>query len=90
MPQHRDRGLLHIEARAEPLSTGTSEDQHGCGIVVDYGVVDQLEDALTSLERNPELRSQMGKNARQAYEEEFQWSEMAARLIALYESILES
>jgi glycosyltransferase involved in cell wall biosynthesis len=65
-------------------------DQHGCGIVVDYGVVDQLEDALTSLERNPELRSQMGKNARQAYEEEFQWSEMAARLIALYESILES
>jgi glycosyltransferase involved in cell wall biosynthesis len=64
-------------------------DRHGCGIVVDYGDVDQLEDALTNLERNPELRSQMGKNARRAYEEEYQWPKMAARLTALYESILE-
>ena len=65
-------------------------ERHSCGIVIEYGNIAQLEDALDQLEVSPELRDQMGRNARQAYEEHYQWSKMSARLIALYKSILET
>jgi len=62
-------------------------EKHNCGLVVDYGDVDQLDTALTNLRESPELRSWLGGNARQAYESDYSWQEMETRLIGLYASI---
>ena len=62
-------------------------DKHNCGLVVDYGDVDQLEVALINLSESPELRSWLGENARQVYESDYSWGEMESRLIGLYASL---
>lgn len=58
-----------------------------CGLVVNYGEVGQLEEVLTTLAGDPGLRSQMGENARKAYESTYNWAEMESRLLALYETL---
>lgn len=58
-----------------------------CGIVISYGDLNQLEDALIMLANNKTLREQMGINGRRAYETQYSWSEMSKRLLHLYSSI---
>jgi glycosyltransferase involved in cell wall biosynthesis len=69
-------------------AAGTNFDQiitrHECGLVVEYGDVEQLEIALTTLADDPQLRSRLGENARKAYESTYNWTEMESRLLALY------
>jgi len=63
-------------------------ENYACGLVINYGDVAELEKALTTLNGDPGLRSKMGRNARRAYEQEFNWSQMETRLIDLYMSVL--
>jgi glycosyltransferase involved in cell wall biosynthesis len=63
-------------------------EQYQCGLVVDYGDITGLEGALRSLYEDHELRSRLGKNARQAYESTYHWTEMETRLLNLYASLL--
>ncbi|RCK77230.1 MAG: Glycosyltransferase [Anaerolineae bacterium] len=58
-----------------------------CGIVISYGNLSQLEDALLKLANNQALREQMGVNGRRAYETQYSWNEMSERLLRLYSSI---
>jgi glycosyltransferase involved in cell wall biosynthesis len=58
--------------------------RHECGLVVEYGDVEQLEQALATIADDPQLRSLLGENARQAYESTYNWTEMESRLLALY------
>jgi len=73
------------------VARGTHIDQMvsqlNCGLVIPYGDVIALEAALTTLNGDNELRSQMGANARRAYEQSYQWSRMEARLIDLYTTV---
>lgn len=54
-----------------------------CGLVVNYGSLDQIEAALRSLE-DPALRRRLGENGRRAYEQTYAWPRMAQRLVDLY------
>lgn len=58
-----------------------------CGLVVEYGNVDELEAAFQMLVRDNDLRARLGKNARQAYETRYGWQIMTERLLHLYEQI---
>jgi glycosyltransferase involved in cell wall biosynthesis len=63
-------------------------EQYDCGLVVEYGDVTGLEWALSRLSEDSGLRSRLGDNARQAYEANYRWSVMAARLRDLYAAVL--
>ena len=62
--------------------------KNDCGIVVTYGQLAELEDALRQLAENPALRQRLGENARRAYETLYNWDIMKSRLIALYAQVL--
>jgi len=59
-----------------------------CGLVVNYGAADELEETLARLERDAELREKLGRAARQAYEQHYSWAVMEARLTALYQQVI--
>jgi glycosyltransferase involved in cell wall biosynthesis len=58
-----------------------------CGIVVEYGDSVALEEVLCKLHQEPEIRYQMGANARRAYEKTYSWSRMQNRLLILYHDV---
>ena len=58
------------------------------GLVVPYGDEDALEQALSRLACDPDLRRRLGECARQAYESTYSWAVMAARLRKLYADLL--
>lgn len=60
----------------------------GCGIAIPYGDAHMLEETLVQLEKNPEKRRILGQNARQAYEDQYAWENMARTLRELYLSEL--
>jgi len=55
-----------------------------CGMVVNYGDIEELGEALEFLETDPDLRSRLGRNARQAYDSRFSWEICRNRLLRLY------
>jgi glycosyltransferase involved in cell wall biosynthesis len=62
-------------------------EQAGCGLVVEYGDVPGLEEALSKLCQDTELRCQLARNARSAYLDNYSWSQMEARLLRLYQMV---
>lgn len=60
---------------------------HECGIVVEYGRIEELEKALSRLASDEALRQYLGQNARRAYETVYSWERMRQRLLSLYASI---
>ena len=96
IPNHRfssPNKLFEAMLLGKPIlvAQGTNMDEitlkTGCGLVVEYHHILQLEQALLQLARDPALRSQLGANARQAYEREYGWTKMEQRLQALYATI---
>ncbi len=79
---------------AKPIivARGTNMDlmveQYQCGLVVNYGIVDELEAALDRLAKDAELRSKLGQNGRKMYELTYSWEKMEERLLELYASLL--
>ncbi len=73
------------------VAKGTNIDriteEHQCGLVVDYGDMDGIEQAFTTLYKDPDLRNYLGRNARSAYETKYSWREMETRLLKLYTAI---
>ncbi|WP_322508826.1 glycosyltransferase family 4 protein [Anaerolinea sp.] len=62
-------------------------EEWGMGIAIPYGDVDALDEALSRLADDPELRERMGKAARRAYETRFGWKVMEQRLMDLYREL---
>ncbi|MCC6956182.1 MAG: glycosyltransferase family 4 protein [Anaerolineales bacterium] len=75
------------------VARGTNMDQivedAQCGLVLNYGAADELEAVLLRLEQDRELRTALGKSARRAYEHSYSWKEMEARLLALYQQVIQ-
>jgi glycosyltransferase involved in cell wall biosynthesis len=73
------------------VARGTNMDEivvrHDCGLVVEYGCVDELEAALARLAEDAALRLRLGLNARRAYETVYGWERMRERLLALYAAV---
>ena len=61
-----------------------------CGIVVPYGNVQAIKEAITKLKNDPLLRKKLGENGRKAYDEQFSWSIMEKRISFVYEQLRSS
>lgn len=70
------------------VARGTNMDrivlENDCGLVVTYGSRKDLESTLLRLQEHPELRKQLGINARKAYEMTYNWPRMQERLLTSY------
>ncbi len=58
-----------------------------CGLIIPYGDVAAIKEAILSLKNNPELRRTLGENGRTAYEARYGWEIMKARLISAYDEM---
>lgn len=58
------------------------------GLLVEPGDPRELAEAITRLALDGDLRTRLGINARQRVLSEFTWSHVAARTVAVYESLL--
>ncbi|TLN02569.1 glycosyltransferase family 4 protein, partial [bacterium] len=57
------------------------------GVLVKYGDEAELERAMQSLADDPDLRRQLGENARRAYDLTYSWQVMDNRLKTLYDEL---
>ena len=58
-----------------------------CGLVIPYGDIPALENALLRLQCDLDLRQRLGYNARQAYDTSYSWKIMQRRLLDLYQKV---
>jgi glycosyltransferase involved in cell wall biosynthesis len=70
--------------------TATAEKviRENCGLVVNADDISGIKQAIIKLKKNPQLRQELGANARKAYEQRYRWEIMAQRLIKLYRDII--
>lgn len=59
-----------------------------CGLIVRYGDVKAIKNAILSLKLDRNLSLNLGRNGRKAYETEYSWSIMASRLLKIYAELL--
>ncbi|MBK8453862.1 MAG: glycosyltransferase family 4 protein [Thiofilum sp.] len=78
---------LPIVASNFPLWKEIIEDNN-CGICVNPESAKDISQALEQLLSNPNLMLEMGKNARQAVIEKYNWSSESNKLLKFYQSIL--
>lgn len=99
IPNHRyasPNKLFEAMMLGKPLivCTGTNMDRMvlaaDCGLVLPYGDLPALENALGRLASDAACRQRMGENARRAYEASYSWAHMEARLRAVYASLCPS
>jgi glycosyltransferase involved in cell wall biosynthesis len=93
IPNHRyasPNKLFEAMMLGKPIvvAAGTNMDriveETGCGIVIPYGDITALEQALQRLASDPQLRDQYGAAGRKAYETRYNWELMRQKLISLY------
>lgn len=58
-----------------------------CGLVVPYGDVQAIREAIVNLKIDPRLRKELGENGRKAYEDRYSWAIMEGRLINAYNEL---
>ncbi|MBC7128507.1 MAG: glycosyltransferase family 4 protein [Thermoplasmatales archaeon] len=63
--------------------------EENCGIVIPYGDIQSIKDALTLLKNDANLRLKMGKNGRKAYENKYSWEIMKRRILRMYKEAIE-
>lgn len=76
-----------------PIITNIAHDfvrDTGCGIVVEYGNVEQIKQAIITLRDNPTLRKSMGNSGRRAFLQQYNWTSMEKKLYKIYEELLHS
>jgi glycosyltransferase involved in cell wall biosynthesis len=61
--------------------------QNNCGIVIQYGDVNAIKQAILTLKDNPDLCRKFGENGRDAYEKKYSWKTMEKRLVIAYENL---
>jgi len=61
--------------------------KENCGLVVPYGDIDAIKEAILELKNNPELRRGFGQNGRRAYENRYSWRIMEQRLLDSYRQL---
>jgi len=61
--------------------------KENCGLVVPYGDVDAIKEAILRLKNNPELRQELGQNGRRAYESRYSWKIMEQQLLDSYRQL---
>jgi len=65
-------------------------EKENCGLIVPYGDVNAIKNAIKLMKENCELRLQLGRNGRTAYKNRYNWRLMVRKLIHIYDQISES
>lgn len=60
--------------------------KENCGIVIPYGDIRALKNAVITLKNNQSLCHTLGDNGRSAFEKEYSWEIMERNLISLYQN----
>jgi glycosyltransferase involved in cell wall biosynthesis len=58
-----------------------------CGLIVPYGDISAIKNAIIMLKEDPDLCNLLGANGRRAYEQKYSWTIMEKRLLAVYERL---
>lgn len=58
-----------------------------CGLVVPYGDIKELRDAILKLMESQDIKKEMGENGRKGFETKYNWRIMEQRLINLYKKL---
>lgn len=58
-----------------------------CGLIVPFGNINEIKEAIKKLRDSPDLRIELGENGRKAYENRYNWNIMKKRLIDAYKKI---
>jgi len=58
-----------------------------CGVIVPYGDVQTIREAIVRLNNDADLRQRLGANGRRAYEERYNWHIMEQRLHDVYKEL---
>jgi len=61
--------------------------QNNCGVVVPYGDIRAIKEAIIQLRTDFHLRQELGKNGRFAYDHTYSWTIMEQRLVSAYHSL---
>jgi glycosyltransferase involved in cell wall biosynthesis len=69
-------------------STANKVYEENCGLVVDANNIEEIREAIIKLKDSPELRRELGANARRAYDQKYAWKIMERRLLALYRELI--
>lgn len=64
-------------------------EQHNCGVLVDPESPKEIAEAMQWVLAHPEEAAAMGRRGREAVEGHFSWDAESAKLIALYEDLLQ-
>lgn len=86
--------LFEAMMLAKPIIASNSSsikkiiDSERCGVIVDYGNINQLRDAILMLSNSPDLCKSLGQNGRIAYERKYSWDIMKQRILKKYSSAL--
>ena len=60
----------------------------GCGVVVRYGDVNEIKDAILYLKTNPRTKMEMGYRGRAAFQHKYNWDKLEEKLLRVYEKVL--
>ena len=60
-----------------------------CGIIVQYGNIEEIKLAILKLKDNPLLCKSFGENGKLAYDKKYSWKQMERRLIEVYNNTIE-
>lgn len=58
--------------------------KENCGIVINFGAINEIREAINLLIHNPDLRNKLGNNSRIAYDNKYSWKIMEKRLVDAY------
>jgi glycosyltransferase involved in cell wall biosynthesis len=72
---------------AEGTRAAELVEELGCGLVVPYGDIESLENAILGLKEKPHYRERLARNAKNAARERYNWARERQKLVALYRSI---
>lgn len=88
--------LFEAMAAKRPIivSEGTSMADivrtENCGLVIPYGDIESLKNAIISLKNDSNLRTLLGSNGKKAYDDKYGWAIMEKRLLGIYEKLARS
>lgn len=63
---------------------GSILKEEECGLIMRYGDIDGLRDAIIKLKNDVKLRVKLGKNGRRAVEQKYNWEMASEKLIGAY------
>ena len=65
-------------------------EKEKCGLIIEYGSKEQLENALSILDQEIPLRCTNGDNGSGAHDDIYSWGNMENRLIKFYQQVLDN